>query len=344
MNRRALILSALAASQARAQGFAGLGTESAGYAMPDPARPIRFPQDHAPHPRYRIEWWYLTAPLSFEDGTELGIQWTLFRSALSPEPAGPGGAPPQAWLGHAAVTTADLHVVSERYARGGTGQAGATAAPFAAWIDEWQMQGATPADLTLSAAGPDFRYSLRLRAQGPLIRHGQGGYSVKSQAGQASYYYSQPFYDAAGTVDLGDGPRAVSGAGWLDREWSSQPLAEDQSGWDWFSLNLDDGRRLMAFRLRGAQDYKSGTLIGADGKAVPLGDGDILLDPAAREGGPPTRWRLRLPGHDLDVTITALNPDAYMATRIPYWEGPVAFEGTAHGRGYLEMTGYTNPR
>lgn len=344
INRRALILSALAASQARGQGFAGLGTGSAGYAMPDPARPIRFPQDHAPHPSFRIEWWYLTAPLRFDDGTSLGIQWTLFRSALSPDPATPDGIPPQAWLGHAAITTAGLHRVAERYGRGGTGQAGAAGAPFAAWIDEWRMQGDTPDRLELRAGGSDFRYALDLRAQGPLIRHGQGGYSVKSQAGQASYYYSQPFYAATGTVDLGRGPRRVTGAGWLDREWSSQPLAADQDGWDWFSLHLDDGRRLMAFRLRGTQDYKSGTLIAPDGGTVPLADDGIDLAPERSGDRAPVSWRLRLPGHGVDLAITALNPQAYMTTRIPYWEGPVTVGGTATGRGYLEMTGYTNPR
>ena len=343
INRRAFIAAALAASGARAQGFAGLGTVSEGYAMPDPARGIRFPQDHAPHPFFRIEWWYVTAPLAFADGTPLGIQWTLFRSALAPE-AQPGAAiPPQAWMGHAAVTTARTHRVAERLARGGTGQAGATGEPFAAWIDDWTMAGDPAGLLRLNASGADFRFALNLAAQGPLVRHGERGFSRKSAAGQASYYYSQPFLAATGEVDLGEGPQPVTGQAWLDREWSSQPLAADQQGWDWFSLFLDDGRRLMVFRLRGAQDYASGTLIGPGG-AEHLSPNQIHLEPREHEAGVPVIWSLTLPAHGAAWTIRALNPRAAMTTRIRYWEGPVSVEGatggTTGGRGYLEMTGY----
>jgi len=35
-----------------------------------------------------------------------------------------------------------------------------------------------------------------------------------------------------------------------------------------------------------------------------------------------------------------LNPQSWMNTLYPYWEGPVSFDGTHAGRGYLEMTGY----
>ena len=339
ISRRALIAAILAAGGARAQGFAGLGAPSDGYAMPDPARPIVFPQDHAPHPFYRIEWWYLTAPLSLADGTPLGIQWTLFRSALAPIPEPGEAIPPQAWMGHAAVTTAETHRVAERLARGGIGQAGATGVPFAAWIDEWSMQGDPAHALQLTAAGQDFRFDLDLTAQGPLIRHGEGGFSRKSAAGQASYYYSQPFLQVSGTVDLGDGVQQVRGQGWLDREWSSQPLADDQEGWDWFSLFLDDGQRLMVFRLRGAREYRSGTLIGPDG-AVTLSHDEIGMTPVRHEFGVPVVWRLELPGKAAAWTVTALNPAAFMPTRVPYWEGPVSVEGPMGGRGYLEMTGY----
>ncbi|WP_434803136.1 lipocalin-like domain-containing protein [Paracoccus aerodenitrificans] len=340
MNRRIFLLAALSAPQLRAQGFAGLGETSDGYGQPDPDRPVTFPRDHAPHPDYRIEWWYLTAPLSFADGTLLGVQWTLFRSALTSGAESSGTGPSQAWLGHAAVTTADTHRVAERYARGGTGQAGASGQPFEAWIDEWTMRGETPEALRLTAGGTDFRYDLQLRAEGPLIRHGKDGFSVKSSAGQASYYYSQPFYRVRGTVDLGNGPKDVIGQGWLDREWSSQPLAEDQSGWDWFSLNLDDGRRIMAFRLRGAEDYLSCTLIDRDGNSMALDNDQIILRAGRRRNGVPVNWTLTLARHDIFLTIEALNPDAWMTTRIPYWEGPVSISGSASGRGYLEMTGY----
>jgi len=327
-----------------AQGYADLGGSAEGYDRPERGFAFEFPRDHGPHPRYRIEWWYLTANLTGADGRDYGIQWTLFRSALKPFESA-GWQSPQLWLGHAAVTTPDRHYFAERLSRGGIGQAGVTADPFEAWIDEWRMAGSDFDNLTLSANGADFGYDLSLAAEGPLVFHGEAGYSVKSADGQASYYYSQPFYRVQGTLHLPEGDIPVAGAGWLDREWSSQPLAADQSGWDWFSLSFDDGDKLMAFRLRGARgDFTAATWINADGSTQALPDGSAMFKPleTARVAGRdvPIRWNVVLPDQGLDVEVSALTPDAWMATRFEYWEGPVKVSGSHAGRGYLEMTGY----
>jgi predicted secreted hydrolase len=330
---------------ALAQGFAGMGSEAEGFATPQPDPTFDFPADHGPHSAYRIEWWYLTANMAGPDGTPYGLQWTLFRSALEPEER-EGWDSPQIWLGHAAVTTPDTHHSAERFARGGIGQAGVTPAPFEAWIDDWRMAGETLADVSLRATGPDFSYEVDLNAQGPLIFHGHNGYSVKSEAGQASYYYSQPFYSLTGTLTLPDGSVEVTGNAWLDREWSSQPLAEDQDGWDWFSLSFEDGAKLMAFELRQSDgsSYASGTWIEPDGRTTALPDGALSATPLettdVADRTVPTTWRLEVPGRGVDVTVQALNPNAWMAVTPPYWEGPVTVTGSHKGRGYLEMTGY----
>ncbi|MYA88240.1 MAG: iron ABC transporter permease, partial [Boseongicola sp. SB0662_bin_57] len=109
-------------SLAIAQGFAQLGQTSEGYALPDPTTRFTFPDDHGSHPEFRIEWWYVTANLKDAEGTDYGIQWTLFRNALSPS----GKPDEQAWMGHAAVSTPADHLFAERLARGGIGQAGVT--------------------------------------------------------------------------------------------------------------------------------------------------------------------------------------------------------------------------
>ncbi|WP_292554441.1 lipocalin-like domain-containing protein [Mesorhizobium sp.] len=116
-----------------------------------------------------------------------------------------------------------------------------------AWIDAWQMEGDSLDRLQLSATGNDFAYDIAMHAEGPLVFHGAGGYSVKSAKGQASYYYSQPFFSVEGKISLPEGEIRVRGTAWLDREWSSQPLADDQNGWDWFSLSFDTGEKLMGF-------------------------------------------------------------------------------------------------
>ncbi len=329
---------------ALSQGYAGLGGKADGFEVPVPGYDFKFPKDHGPHSSFRIEWWYLTANLKGEDERDYGIQWTLFRSALKPFETD-NWQSPQLWMGHAAVTTAENHYSTERLARGGIGQAGVTAEPFSAWIDEWAMQGEDLDVLSLTASGPDFGYQLSLRANGPLVLHGDNGFSVKSRDGQASFYYSQPSYEVSGTLHLPDKDVSVTGTAWLDREWSSQPLAEDQSGWDWFSLNFDGGDQLMAFRLRGERgDFTSATWINAGGQTTALPDGAILLTPlettSVSKRTIPTRWRVELPERDLDVEVTALNPNSWMKTRFEYWEGPVLITGSHIGRGYLEMTGY----
>ena len=327
---------------ATAQGFAGLGADATGFAVPQPGLVLEFPRDHGAHPDYRIEWWYLTANLQGPDGTDYGIQWTLFRTALAPFEV-KGWASPQVWLGHAALTTPMHHYVAERLARGGIGQAGVVAEPFAAWIDEWQMTGLE--QMALSAGGVDFAYDLALRATGPLVLQGQQGYSVKSREGQASAYYSQPFYQVTGSLTLPEGQVNVTGQGWLDREWSSQPLATDQTGWDWFSLHFDSGEKLMAFRLRDSgAGYTAATWISAEGVPEPLPDGALVLEPGdvtdVAGHQVPTTWRLQLGAKGVDITTVPLNPQAWMATSFPYWEGPIRFSGSHAGRGYLEMTGY----
>lgn len=345
MNVRIFLVAIFLPVAAWAQGFAGMGTEAGGFAQPEPDPVFRFPEDHGAHPDYRIEWWYLTANLTGPDRQPYGLQWTLFRSALAPG-TGEGFDSPQIWFAHAAVTTPDDHLFAERFARGGTGQAGVVVDPFSAWIDEWEMAGDSFDEMRLSAAGARFAYDMSLQAQGPLVFHGDNGYSVKSAQGQASYYYSQPAFAVRGTLKLPSGEVPVSGSAWLDREWSSQPLAADQTGWDWFSLSFDGGEKLMGFRLRqnDGSYFSSATWIEPDGASTPLENDAFAAVPqvwsevAGREV--PTRWSVAVPDKALQVTVTALNPDAWMDVSVPYWEGPVAIEGSHSGRGYLEMTGY----
>lgn len=337
------------AASAGAQGFAGLGTTAQGFAIPQRGHALEFPEDHGAHPDYRIEWWYVTANLAAADGRQFGVQWTLFRSALRPGEA-PGFSDPQIFIGHAALTTRERHYVAEKLARGGVGQAGVTAAPFSAWIDDWQMQQAGSqteplAHVNLRAAGKDFSYALTLDTRSSLVLQGDAGFSVKSAAGQASHYYSQPFYTVTGSLVIEGKPVAVTGKAWLDREWSSQPLASDQTGWDWFSLHLPGGEKVMAFRLRdGGPGFTSANWISADGRTEPLPSGAVLFDPVRTTDvagrSIPVAWRVRIPGKGLDITTAPLNDQSWMATSTPYWEGPITFSGSAQGEGYLEMTGY----
>lgn len=356
MNARSIIatlmaLTLFASQQASAQGFAGLGTDAEGFATVEPGRALTFPEDHGPHPDYRIEWWYVTANLADETGTPLGLQWTLFRQALAPGPQRDGWESQQLWMGHAGLTTPDRHFSAERFARGGIGQAGVSLDPFTAWIDEWQIRSTATSgdplrDLSVAAKGEGFSYDLKLVTTAQPALQGDAGYSVKSQNGQASYYYSQPFFTVTGSVDIDGVSRKVTGRAWMDREWSSQPLASDQEGWDWFSLHLPEGEKLMVFGLRSTDGsvFHSATWFSADGNGTPISSDAISMTPVSLtdiDGRKvPTAWKIAIPERDFSITTEAVNPRSWMSTTVSYWEGPIRFSGTHDGIGYLEMTGY----
>lgn len=374
-------------SDTSSAGFAGLGQEADGFQHAEPNQTIRFPEDHAAHPDYRIEWWYLTANLEDADGEPLGLQWTLFRQALMPPSERPEPTPwaaDQLWMAHMAISQGEQHQVAERFGRSHSqaelyqpqnAQAGVIASPLHAWLDDWQLKASEDADsddfnhLTLSAySGEDasrFGYTLELTAEGPLVFHGEEGFSQKAANGQGSMYYSQPFWQIEGDVILNGETKTVSGRGWLDREWSSQLLDARQSGWDWFSIHFEDGHKLMAFQLRGGgddsgdsgsdntsseqgADYRSGTWISPQGDATPLATDDITLTPLATSSvagrDVPTRWRLEIASLELDINIEAPQANRWMDTSVPYWEGEVLVNDRASGEplgeGYLEMTGY----
>jgi predicted secreted hydrolase len=355
LSRRGFVGGALLAGlggKAFAQGFAGLGESADGFAPVVPGRAFAFPADHGPHPEFRIEWWYVTANLADANGAAYGAQWTLFRQAIAAGGPQEGWANQQIWMGHAAVTRADTHRFAQAFARGGVGQAGVDAKPFRAWIDAWEMRGLEAindtniAPLELKASGPDFSYALRLDADRPLVLQGEAGYSRKSLREQASYYYSQPHYTAKGSLTIDDKPVEVTGQAWLDREWSSQPLASDQSGWDWLSLHFNSGDKLMLYRMRqtDGNHYGSGKWIARDGTAEQLASADIAMTPLAFtkiEGRKiPTTWRIAIPRKALAIESTPLNARSWMGTSFPYWEGPISLAGSHSGLGYLEMTGY----
>ncbi|GGI67262.1 carotenoid 1,2-hydratase [Shewanella hanedai] len=335
------------------------------YTQVDKNRAIVFPQDHLSHPDFRQEWWYLTANLETAQGEKLGLQWTQFRIALTPENSTKipietlaaikvtesDWVSKQIYMTHAAVTTKDEHFAEERWSRQHPQLADVSAEPLTIKIDDWQWTGTGnmlfPA--TLAVAGDQFSYQLTLDSSAPYQRQGEQGYSVKSADGSvASHYYSQPFIQISGQVTLQGESQSVTGKAWLDREWSSQFLNKTQAGWDWFALRLDDGSTLMLFQLRGQTDtdthFYSGRRMFANGSGRNIASKEIAIKASSwhkiDSTRYPTSWQLNIPSENIDLEIDALNPNAKMPLSIPYWEGPVLISGSHKGEGYMELTGY----
>ncbi len=336
--------------------------DDAGFARALPGGTLSFPADHGPHPDYRAEWWYFTGHLDDAEQHRYGFQLTFFRYAL--QPAALKGASPwrtrQVSMAHFALTDehGKRYTFDERLGRIAAGLAGAQASPFRVWHDDWSAESAGAAFLpmTLSAGTDEAALSLNLDAGKPRVLQGEAGLSQKGRApGNASWYYSNTRMPAKGTVTLEGREIPVTGAAWLDREWSTSSLDPEIDGWDWFALQLDDGRDIMFYRLRGkdgtASDFSTGVIVDGDSATTPLAANDVTLEPlrqwhSERSGATyPVAWRLRLPAHDLDLEFTPLLDNQEQGISVHYWEGAGRVRGTdaggeVNGRGYAELTGY----
>ncbi len=342
------------------EAYQVLRGDAQGFAEVIRGKPLVFPRDHAPHPDFRIEWWYITANLQDDRARQWGLQWTLFRQALNPETKTEGWDSNQIWMAHAAISAPEGHRFEQRFARGGIGQAGVRDISidgyFEAWLDDWQWRSegrdVFPSRLKFSVG--ETQIDMQLESDADWVLHDDRGYSQKSALGQASYYYSQPDIRISGSAQIDGDNIGLSGSAWLDREWSSQALAQNQHGWDWFALHFDDGTKLMLYRLRseGAEDWLSGSWIGKDGVKKHLSHDQIEMTPTAirsvsieknQQIKLPLEWNIKLPGLDREWRVKPLYDKQWMATRFAYWEGVVLVEdteGRPSGVGYMELTGY----
>jgi len=364
--RAALALALLASGAAVAAADLAFRPAAPGYAW-------SFPRDDWSHPGYRTEWWYFTGHLASVEspGRDFGYQLTFFRVGLLP--ARPPLASPWATanlvMAHAAVSdlAAGTHPFSEVLWRE-MPYLGAFA-PFPEHPLAWARAPAGGGGRwTVDLAGDDFElavedstrglaYRLRARPERPRVFQGPGGFSRKSQReGFASLYYSVTRLATEGTVTLAGRTWKVRGRSWMDREFGSSQLAPSQVGWDWFALQLADGRDLMLYLLRradGSIDFAKGTLAGPDGAARWLAAGEFAVRPTATWTSPatgatyPARWRVEVPsaGIDLDVAPSLADQEnrAALAGGVFYWEGAVRARdaaGSPAGEGYVELTGY----
>lgn len=326
-----------------------------------------FPRDHGSHPTYRTEWWYYTGHLQSKNGRSFGFELTFFRRAVSPEDI---KTLPSKWsishlyLAHFAVTdiTGKRFHFSEKLSREGLGKAGADESQLHVWIDDWRAEASMDptGSHTLVAHDETHALALTLRPAKPLVTHGAAGISRKGkEVGQASHYYSFTRLATTGSLTINGELFEVSGTSWMDHEFGSGDLGNDQVGWDWFSLQLEDDTELMLYRMRrkdGSSDLaSSGTAVSPDGRTRHLEVADFQIESTETWTSPeskatyPSRWRLTFPSLDLVLDVTPLLADQELRTsrsaQVTYWEGAAAVTGTKQGRpikgqGYVELTGY----
>jgi predicted secreted hydrolase len=336
-----------------------------------------FPADHWSHPGYKTEWWYVTGHLvsTTNPDRRFGFQFTFFRVGLSPQKPESRSrwATRDLVMGHASLSdlSRDRHVFSEVLYRAIPLLGGFGKAPDSTIV--WSRGPAGTAALwTLLRTNDGFAFhaqddaramafDLTVRPVKPHVFQGPNGYSRKGDSpSAASLYYSYTRLATTGSVRWGEETFTVSGTSWMDREIGSNQMDEDQVGWDWFSLQLADGRDLMLYLLRdreGGTDFGRGTLVDAEGNVRYLDRSAWRLQATetwrSKKSGIiyPVRWRLELPAERLDLEVRALlvaqENLSVRAGKLSYWEGAVEVrdagavaQDSPIGQGYVELTGY----
>lgn len=338
------------------------GTVQGAWSRATEPRRFSFPEDHGPHTEYLTEWWYYTGNLQTGFGRSFAYQLTFFRRGLEPglpklnSQLGIGSL----YFAHFAIMDPEggSHREWERFGRGAADLAGAEGTPFRVWVGDWTASGQDRIgeSVWLQADTPEGAIDLQLTAQKPVVAHGDQGLSPKSDVpGSASYYLSFTRMTTTGALRNGDESFQVEGLSWFDHEWSTSALGELAVGWDWFSLQLDDGSDLMLFQIRNQdgslEPVSSGTYVDQAGHVQTLELEDfsveVLGDWTSGESGIeyPAEWRLRVPTLGLELHLNPLLNDQEVNLSTIYWEGAVRVEGSLlgrplHGRGFVELTGY----
>lgn len=349
------------------------GGDNEGYLRATGPREFVFPEDHGPHPGFRTEWWYYTGNVFTEEGRQFGYQFTIFRSQMNPpdtlsesEAFSTDWNTDQLYLGHFAISDVENedHVFEERYSRGGAGLAGAQTEPYQIWLEDWEIRRIErensddknfPVQIT-AAMENGAEIDLNINPAKPLVLQGKGGYDKKgAEEGNASYYLAFTRMETEGVITKDGQEFRVSGSSWMDHEWSTSALDDDQEGWDWFSLQLSNGYDLMYYQLRNndgsVSRFTTGSFIDPDGNKVTIDPEDVELEVLDTWESPnsrsvyPSQWVMRIPRFDLELELATLFPDQEMDVSVRYFEGALEISGEMNemeieGNGFIEMTGY----
>ena len=327
-----------------------------------PGYEFAFPRDHGSHPQYRTEWWYYTGHLRTAGGRRYGFEVTFFRAGV--ERGGQADDKPTPWdlhdvmPAHFAIT--DVEGKDFRYYeklnRASPFTADAAEGRLDVFNESWRAMTNPDGSWRLIAKEKNDAIDLTLRTRKPPAIHGQDGVSVKAQGvGFASHYYSMTRLEAVGTIN---GQRAT-GQAWMDHEFGSAVLRENQQGWDWYAIQLDNDAELMLYVIRrtdGTPDLtSSGSLVASDGRVIPIRREQMRITALSRWKSPksgatyPMGWRVELPTFNVTLNVRPLRKEQELitgsSTRITYWEGACDVSGSfggvsVRGDAYVEMTGY----
>ena len=306
---------------------------------------VSLPGDEGAH-LTPIEWWYFNGLLTDDTGGDYSFHYVTFQSVL------PNGFTPRllqlSWADHGK----EVYLTDERPE---LPLLEATKAGFSFQVNDWSMAG-DGTDYSMTFNTGEYSVALQAVSNKPATLHQGKGLVDLGRAGE-SYYYSRTRLATTGTLTIGEEQRQVTGLAWMDHQWGNFSIAP--VGWDWISLQLDDGSDLMISMVWDSTDHQPinsyGTYVPPNGQPRNISGENISLTAtgswtSAVTGTTfPVGWNLEVESLNLSLTLTpALLDSEFQGSKyVPpaYWEGAVHVNGTQNGQtvtgnGFAELVGY----
>jgi len=206
-------------------------------------------------------------------------------------------------------------------------------------------------------SGDGMEAHLKFKSKKPVSLIGGNGKPDKL------YYYSFPLNEVKGYIEKNGKTECVTGEGWFDHQWGYTGDLLTKTGWNWFGLQLEDGRELLINEFR---TVKTGTisspmanLIEKDGKVKVTKD--VTMEPLSYWQSPltnavyPLKWIITITEFKITLKVEAVFENQEMLVLAPLnaiWEGACTVSGNEKrpfhkdtlikGKGFLELVGYAN--
>lgn len=326
-----------------------------------PQKPLELPKDHAAHYNYQMEWWYYTGHLTTEDGQELGYEVTFFKR-ITNEDKVPGCIIPMPahWfkdvgmLGHFAVTDINNKKFTAKEINNFVSSSKADSDKYDINVNGWSVREENGKHI-LYAKMKGYQIALQLEPTKPAALNGPNGI-VNKGGSNANYYYSFTNISTTGSITINGKTKKVTGKSWMDHEFGTMKLTHSQTGWDWFSIQLDNNCELMLYLVKDNQNLvaeSGGTFVLPDGKTVWLKVSDIDIKNLAywyskkTDSNYPSSWEISIKSLNMKLLVNPAVAEQELNLKpIPYWEGAVKVNGTynnspVNGQGYIELVGYS---
>ncbi len=326
---------------------------------------VELPRDLWAHEAVQTEWWYYTGHLTTDSGRKLGFEWVFFKRRTDLDrfavvPVRLIGNP--YYFAHFAITDHDASTFSYAHRKSANGlldmPARASKTHYYLNIGDWSARESHGMHHLRASLEDGTTFEIALRPAKPVVLNGEGGVSFKD-AGEASRYFAYTRMEAEGDIVIDGNAEHFTGSAWMDREFGTWTATENQKGWDWFSIQFDQGSELMCYQLRDGDgrvsSYSSGTFVNTSGNSTRLTATDSEIVPVGTwkssrtEAEYPSGWKIKVPELGIDVQVTPVLQDQELDTRgttmVVYWEGACKVAGfvnekTASGNAYVELVGY----